>query len=1065
MPGRIFVSYRRQETAWPAGRLYDVLVERFPAEQVFKDVDNIEPGEDFVERITAAVASCDVLLALIGPQWLTMTDENGDRRLDNPEDFVRLEIEAALARKIRVIPILVDGARMPRVNELPPALAPLVRRNAVEISPLTFDTRRLITAVQKTLAEVKVSDATPGSISPPPRAGPDRSDLQGAEAEVGQLYDRALGAFWTEQWDEAVDLLGQVLNRQPDYADAAGKLELARRQQQLAIHRAQASAAAEAGDWEQAVAGYTWIVNADPGSRDSKARLADARQQLQLAILLREARRLHRAGNWAAVIKIGDQLQAIDPAKADPDGLMTSARAELAAEQQAAKLAAEYHTALRLFDAGRWHEAVKALERVTQLDPAYQNAQALLDRARQELGRAAPSQAEGLARQQAEGQGTQQAEAQEQARRQAEERARGEAEQKAKREAEERARGEAEQKAKREAQERARGEAEHAAEARPNAVARPGAVAAARRPSRSTGYFATIGVLAILGILLAFLGPESPVTAELTWDVDSHSTQAGADLPEGTTGLSPTLLGLDLPESPIPLDVDANTFDIGRQRLFLAGPAIAEFDPSGESVRLVRSGGSWWLSLLTIPGVVMVLGALFSFVYGESLLRLVRKRRGTVRTGELVGMAGVGAVLGGVITVAGWIAGNVPTAAGVLGVVLCLTAAAGLLPYAVATLPQHRGVVLAAVPLAFLGVLSITWTAVGISGGGQGDVTTTPSDVTTPPTPTPSPTKTTTPPVPLLKWRRGTDLPEPLEAAGVTVFGDAVWVVGGNAPSAGRPKLDKVWFYRNGWQPGPKLPVRLDSMPVASDGKRLFVVGGQTSDSNGRNPKDSREVWVLNGPDDDSWEMLDRLPEERSGGAVAWDGQRLVFAGGLNHRDLNGDGKAESVNHANVWVWEGKGKWREIGQLQRQREDLVAASDGNGRVWFLGGADVGKKVPREPTGAVDLVEDDRITPLSDIDPVRSSAAVWLADRGVCLFGGVAPTHAKTSGSPTSRVVCVPETASPSRRLRPLPPLTGPRAGEGAAVLGETIWLVGGFGHERKDEPFRQGLSVVEVLAL
>jgi len=805
LPGRIFVSYRRQETAWPAGRLYDVLVERFPAEQVFKDVDNIEPGEDFVERITAAVASCDVLLALIGPQWLTMTDENGDRRLDNPEDFVRLEIEAALARKIRVIPILVDGARMPRVNELPPALAPLVRRNAVEISPLTFDTRRLITAVQKTLAEVKVSDATPGSISPPSRAGPDRSDLQGAEAEVGQLYDRALGAFWTEQWDEAVDLLGQVLNRQPDYADAAGKLELARRQQQLAIHHAQASAAAEAGDWEQAVAGYTWIVNADPGSRDTTARLANARQQLQLAILLREARRLHRAGNWAAVIKIGDQLQAIDPAEADPDGLMTSARAELAAEQQAAKLAAEYHTALRLFDAGRWHEAVKALERVTRLDPAYQNAQALLDRARQELGRAAPSQAEGLARQQAEGQGTQQAEAQEQARRQAEERARGEAE----------------QKAKREAEERARGEAEHGAEARPNAVARPGAVAAARRPSRSTGYFATIGVLAILGILLAFLGPESPVTAELTWDVDSHSTQAGADLPEGTTGLSPTLLGLDLPENPIPLDVDANTFDIGRQRLFLAGPAIAEFDPSGEPVRLVRSGGSWWSSLLTTPGVVMVLGALFSFVYGESLLRSVRKRRGTVRRGELVGMAGVGAVLGAVITVAGWMAGNVPAAAGVLGVVFCLTAAAGLLPNAVAGLPQHRDVILTAVPLAFLAVLSITWTAVGISGGRQGDVPTPPSDVTTPPSSTPSSTKTTTPAPSLPKWQRGADLPEPLEAAGVTVFGDAVWVVGGNAPSAGRPKLDKVWFYRSGWQPGPKLPVRLDmrgeefSQPVA----------------------------------------------------------------------------------------------------------------------------------------------------------------------------------------------------------------------------------------------------------
>ena len=172
------------------------------------------------------------------------------------------------------------------------------------------------------------------------------------------------------------------------------------------------------------------------------------------------------------------------------------------------------------------------------------------------------------------------------------------------------------------------------------------------------------------------------------------------------------------------------------------------------------------------------------------------------------------------------------------------------------------------------------------------------------------------------------------------MFGDAVWVVGGNAPSAGRPALDKVWFYKDGWQPGPRLPVPLDSPSVASDGERLFVVGGLTIDSKGGNKeKISRDVWVLDGPDDDSWEAINRLPEGRAGGAVAWDGQRLVFAGGVSREDLNGDGKAESVNHADVWVWEGQGEWRKIDQLQRQREDLVAASDGNGRVWFLGGAD------------------------------------------------------------------------------------------------------------------------------
>jgi hypothetical protein len=168
LPGRIFLSYRRQETAWAAGRLDDALVQHFPAEQVFKDVDSIEPGEDFVERITAAVASCDVLLALIGPQWVTITDENGRRRLDDPKDWVRLEIETALTRKIRVIPILVDDARMPSATQLPITLAALVRRNAVEINPETFDTKRLITAVHKTLAEERARREAEEQV----RAGP-----------------------------------------------------------------------------------------------------------------------------------------------------------------------------------------------------------------------------------------------------------------------------------------------------------------------------------------------------------------------------------------------------------------------------------------------------------------------------------------------------------------------------------------------------------------------------------------------------------------------------------------------------------------------------------------------------------------------------------------------------------------------------------------------------------------------------------------------------------------------------------------------------------------------------
>src|SRR3954452_25445853 len=161
--GRIFISYRREETAYAAGWLFNRLADRFGRDQVFKDVDSIDLGDDFVAVITRAVGSTDVLLALIGDTWLTVSDDHGVRRLEDPDDFVRLEIEAALTRNIRVIPILVDGASMPGDEELPPSLAPLARRQALELSPsrFDFDTGRLLEVLDKTLAEVRQAESKP----------------------------------------------------------------------------------------------------------------------------------------------------------------------------------------------------------------------------------------------------------------------------------------------------------------------------------------------------------------------------------------------------------------------------------------------------------------------------------------------------------------------------------------------------------------------------------------------------------------------------------------------------------------------------------------------------------------------------------------------------------------------------------------------------------------------------------------------------------------------------------------------------------------------------------------
>jgi TIR domain len=136
MSGKVFVNYRRDDSSASAGRLYDRLAARFPKNQIFIDVDNLDPGVDFVEAIEQSVGSCDVLIAVIGKGWLTSRDQEGQRRLDNPDDFVRIEIATALKRNVRVIPVLVDGALMPRPSDLPEDLKSLHRRMLLKLAIL-----------------------------------------------------------------------------------------------------------------------------------------------------------------------------------------------------------------------------------------------------------------------------------------------------------------------------------------------------------------------------------------------------------------------------------------------------------------------------------------------------------------------------------------------------------------------------------------------------------------------------------------------------------------------------------------------------------------------------------------------------------------------------------------------------------------------------------------------------------------------------------------------------------------------------------------------------------------
>lgn len=134
MQKHFFISYRRSDSAGHAGRLYDHFRNYFGDETIFFDVDAIEPGVAFKEKIKNEIENSDVVLVLIGNQWLEVKDKNGNRRLDDPLDYVRFEIETVLNRDIVVIPVLLQGARMPSDSSLPEALWPLSQRNATTLS-------------------------------------------------------------------------------------------------------------------------------------------------------------------------------------------------------------------------------------------------------------------------------------------------------------------------------------------------------------------------------------------------------------------------------------------------------------------------------------------------------------------------------------------------------------------------------------------------------------------------------------------------------------------------------------------------------------------------------------------------------------------------------------------------------------------------------------------------------------------------------------------------------------------------------------------------------------------
>ena len=151
----VVISYRRQDSLKYTERLYDRIRVEFGEGNVFRDLDSISFGTDFRETIDKVLSNASVLLAVIGPDWVDARDARGNRRLDNPFDFVRVEIARALVRKVRVIPVLVGGASMPTLEEVPEELRPLLPRQAFPLLDQRFN-QDLVFMVRESVWEIRV---------------------------------------------------------------------------------------------------------------------------------------------------------------------------------------------------------------------------------------------------------------------------------------------------------------------------------------------------------------------------------------------------------------------------------------------------------------------------------------------------------------------------------------------------------------------------------------------------------------------------------------------------------------------------------------------------------------------------------------------------------------------------------------------------------------------------------------------------------------------------------------------------------------------------------------------
>ena len=221
---RIFISYRREDSSGHVLALLPALRKQF-GDRIFKDTDNIPPGEDFVKFINRELQSCSVLLAIIGKDWLTAQDQRlKTRRLDAPDDFLRVELATALRNdRIRVIPVLIERATMPAAMDLPADIAGLAQRNALELSDVRWesDVQLLIQAIQRACAAAAPAE--------PPAQWPELQDVQKRRArEIAGHLSNARQAFVARDYEATLLACEKALLLDPQNVEALDLLDLAR---------------------------------------------------------------------------------------------------------------------------------------------------------------------------------------------------------------------------------------------------------------------------------------------------------------------------------------------------------------------------------------------------------------------------------------------------------------------------------------------------------------------------------------------------------------------------------------------------------------------------------------------------------------------------------------------------------------------------------------------------------------------------------------------------------------------------------------------------------------------